>query len=369
MHVTRERLRDEVLLPYLRGRRWFAAKNDEDRHDRASTCWRRGRPPAATWHIAFVDGAMLAGSGEPRSATSCRSRSTGRRATTTRSSATVRSRSPRCATRTAWASFYAAFANPRFRARHGARHGARARTCRSGPGELRFSSTAAPAPACGCDRRRKCARPRSSRATPRSFFGNRLFLKGYRRLRAGVNPELELGRFLTEVVALPAYRAGRGRRGIFRAMAPRNPSRSPCCRSSSRTRATCGRSPASTSGAHARRRPGRRRRERPPPRTARPGFHLGRMALLGRRVAEMHRALAKPSGDPAFDPSPSPPGTSGAGRARSRAELDEDLRGGRGSPAAAAPSRCALTRRAVAAARASTCAAACATLEAASTAW
>ena len=30
------------------------------------------------------------------------------------------------------------------------------------------------------------------------FFGNKLFLKGYRRLQPGVNPEVEVGRFLTE---------------------------------------------------------------------------------------------------------------------------------------------------------------------------
>ncbi len=30
------------------------------------------------------------------------------------------------------------------------------------------------------------------------FFGNRLFLKGYRRLQLGANPEVEVGRFLTE---------------------------------------------------------------------------------------------------------------------------------------------------------------------------
>jgi len=35
------------------------------------------------------------------------------------------------------------------------------------------------------------------------FFGNRLFLKGYRRMREGVNPELELGRFLTEASPFP----------------------------------------------------------------------------------------------------------------------------------------------------------------------
>ena len=30
-------------------------------------------------------------------------------------------------------------------------------------------------------------------------LGERLFLKGYRHVRAGVNPEFEVGRFLTEV--------------------------------------------------------------------------------------------------------------------------------------------------------------------------
>jgi maltose alpha-D-glucosyltransferase/alpha-amylase len=34
------------------------------------------------------------------------------------------------------------------------------------------------------------------------------------------------------------------------------------------------------------------------------GFHLGRMALLGRRIAELHRALARQTGDPLFDPEP-----------------------------------------------------------------
>lgn len=34
------------------------------------------------------------------------------------------------------------------------------------------------------------------------------------------------------------------------------------------------------------------------------GFHLGRMGLLGRRVAELHRALARATGDTRFDPEP-----------------------------------------------------------------
>src|SRR5690606_11816211 len=34
-------------------------------------------------------------------------------------------------------------------------------------------------------------------------IGDRLLLKGYRRLQPGVNPELEMGRFLTEIAAFP----------------------------------------------------------------------------------------------------------------------------------------------------------------------
>ena len=34
-------------------------------------------------------------------------------------------------------------------------------------------------------------------------LGERLFLKAYRHVRPGVNPELEVGRFLTEVAGFP----------------------------------------------------------------------------------------------------------------------------------------------------------------------
>ena len=44
-------------------------------------------------------------------------------------------------------------------------------------------------------------RPQAQSSNTVVTLGERLFLKGYRRLRAGVNPELEVGRFLTEVAA------------------------------------------------------------------------------------------------------------------------------------------------------------------------
>jgi maltose alpha-D-glucosyltransferase/alpha-amylase len=47
------------------------------------------------------------------------------------------------------------------------------------------------------------ARPRGSSSNTVVAIGERLMLKGYRRLRAGVNPELDMGLYLTEVVHYP----------------------------------------------------------------------------------------------------------------------------------------------------------------------
>src|SRR5207244_5284163 len=55
------------------------------------------------------------------------------------------------------------------------------------------------------------------------------------------------------------------------------------------------------------------------------GFHLGRMALLGRRVAELHRALCQRTGDPAFDPEPLTAGDFAAWKTRVEREIDATL--------------------------------------------
>jgi maltose alpha-D-glucosyltransferase/alpha-amylase len=46
-------------------------------------------------------------------------------------------------------------------------------------------------------------RPRGSSSNTVVTIGERLILKGYRRLRTGTNPELEMGRYLTEVAHFP----------------------------------------------------------------------------------------------------------------------------------------------------------------------
>ena len=67
-----------------------------------------------------------------------------------------------------------------------------------GAGRLHFQPTAAYAEwATGLDQLELQRRPDDSSNTGIAF-GDRLFLKGYRRLRAGISPELEIGRYLTE---------------------------------------------------------------------------------------------------------------------------------------------------------------------------
>jgi maltose alpha-D-glucosyltransferase/alpha-amylase len=71
-------------------------------------------------------------------------------------------------------------------------------------GKLQFRPTAAFAGLAGSDYAQLTAsRPQGSSSNTIVFMGERLILKGYRRLRAGASPELEMGLFLTEVVKYP----------------------------------------------------------------------------------------------------------------------------------------------------------------------
>lgn len=71
-------------------------------------------------------------------------------------------------------------------------------------GKLHFRPTAAFARIAGADfAQLPVGRPQAQSSNTIVSVGERLFLKGYRRLRVGVNPELEIGRFLTEVAHYP----------------------------------------------------------------------------------------------------------------------------------------------------------------------
>ena len=71
-------------------------------------------------------------------------------------------------------------------------------------GKLQFRPTAAFAQLAGTDfANLPAARPQGSSSNTVVVMGERLILKGYRRLRAGASPELEMGLYLTEVVKYP----------------------------------------------------------------------------------------------------------------------------------------------------------------------
>jgi maltose alpha-D-glucosyltransferase/alpha-amylase len=131
-------------------------------------------------------------------------------------------------------------------------------------------------------------------------FGDRLFLKAYRLLRPGINPELEMGRFLTEVARFPnavplagsieysgadgsvmtlallqGYVENQGDGWVYtldyleRFLEQNRAAAQPL-----------------------------------PPPVELHGGYLALTRILGQRTAELHRALATPGGDPAFDPEP-----------------------------------------------------------------
>jgi len=143
------------------------------------------------------------------------------------------------------------------------------------------------------------------------ILGQRLFLKVYRRLQAGICPELEIGRFLTEVAHFPncvpvagaiEYLPAAGEAGKEGGKDSGNLGGSMTLallqgyvenqgdgwsytlayleRFLEHLEAT-GTAPADTHGAY-----------------------LALVRTLGRRTAELHQALAMQTGDPAFDPQP-----------------------------------------------------------------
>ncbi|MEE4378742.1 MAG: maltose alpha-D-glucosyltransferase [Candidatus Competibacteraceae bacterium] len=94
---------------------------------------------------------------------------------------------------------YDAFADPSF-TRAIVAFTARKKTVELGEGKLKFSPTKAFADLCGEEKPEELPVRLLSMGSSNTIImlGEQLFLKGYRRLRPGKNPELEMGRFLTE---------------------------------------------------------------------------------------------------------------------------------------------------------------------------
>jgi maltose alpha-D-glucosyltransferase/alpha-amylase len=184
-----------------------------------------------------------------------------------------------------------------------------------GQGKLRFVPTGAFAALAGADAAAlPVGRPKAQSSNTVVTLGERLFLKAYRRLRSGVNPELEVGRFLTEVArfahCVPVAGALEhvGADGapmtlaLLQAYVPNE-----------------GDGWALTITYLERYLESRRAGTEPPPEDVH-GAYLAHAHTLGVRTAELHVALATPSGDPAFDPEPVRPDDLAEWRRRVREE-------------------------------------------------
>jgi maltose alpha-D-glucosyltransferase/alpha-amylase len=142
------------------------------------------------------------------------------------------------------------------------------------------------------------SRPTAMSSNTVVTLGETLFLKGYRQLRRGINPELEMGRFLTEeagflhgvpVAGALEYLGSDGSvftLALLQAYVPNQGdgwtwTLSYLERVLTELRDADGPQPDAPHGAF-----------------------LALIAILGRRTAELHNALGRRTGHPAFDPEP-----------------------------------------------------------------
>jgi maltose alpha-D-glucosyltransferase/alpha-amylase len=294
VNMTRERMRDEIFLPYLSTRRWFAAKGKKvsDLFFREASEW---NTPEGSWLMAFLEVQFaeepphtyffpLAISWE------------------------VKGYDP-LQTLGAWVIakvrqkervgvLYGAFGNPDF-ARALARAMSRGDTVTFGTGKLRSFSTSVYAQlADGIGQ--EVRMPALEQSNTGVFLGNQLYLKGYRRMHAGINPEVEIGRFLTDASPYPNTAALAGAmeyvdaQGQVKTLAVLQKFIDNQGDVWAYTQEYLDRflntrlMPSEV--------PGQAEEGEPHK------FYREQARVLGTRIAEMHRAFAKTTGDPAFDP-------------------------------------------------------------------
>ena len=170
-------------------------------------------------------------------------------------------------------------------------------------GRLRFTMTTACAGLAGDTiASLPIERPKFQGSNTAVMLGDRLFLKGYRNLRAGVNPEFEVGRFLTDVAhfsnCVPVagameYIAADGTLTCLALLQGQVANQGDgwsytldyLDRTFENLLSSTADTPADIHGAY-----------------------LSLVHTLGTRTAELHKALALRTGDPAFDPEPLAPG-------------------------------------------------------------
>ncbi len=296
LNTNRERLRDGVLLPFLRKRRWFAAKGHKVRDVRFAMLAVWNAPPR-DWTLALIDVELEAGATQRYFQPLAIEWETRDKDPLETLGAFALAKVRR---RDQVGILYGAFGNPDF-SRCLARAMGQGGEAPLGNGRLRFSSSplyAALAAAVDDEVRI----PTLEQSNTGIFFGNRLFLKAYRQLRPGINPELEVGRFLTEASPFPhiapilgavEYLEGADEPVTLAILQKYVENQGDLWSHTLEHLRRMVAVPAS-----------------PQPRGAQSAeaaaaeAQSSRMELLGQRVAELHRALCKVTGDPAFDPEP-----------------------------------------------------------------
>lgn len=211
-------------------------------------------------------------------------------------------------------------------------------------GTIRFSPTRSYAQIAGADLDALAvSAPLAHSSNTVITFGQRLFLKGYRRLHRGVNPEVEMSRFLTEVARFPNCTP---LAGVVEYVEP----------DGTATSLAILQAYAQNQGdgwTHIVQYLARFLDSRRAAAEAAPDVHGACLALvqtLGLRTAELHVALARPTGDAAFDPEPATAEDFARWKRRVRTEAEAALellarRAGQLAPAAAAEAQTLLARK------------------------
>jgi maltose alpha-D-glucosyltransferase/alpha-amylase len=192
----------------------------------------------------------------------------------------------------------------------------------SGQGKLSFRPTDAFAEIAGGDfAALKTERPQGSSSNTIVTMGERLMLKGYRRLRGGISPELEMGLYLTEAVHYPNcarlagvvdYTVGGGPPrplALLQAyVANQGDGWSYATDYLQRHLEVNRTAPAAET----------------PPVNAHDA-HIALIRVLATRTAELHRALATPTRNPDFNPEPMSAADIEGYRQRARGEVRDTL--------------------------------------------
>jgi len=177
---------------------------------------------------------------------------------------------------------------------------ARGRSVSLGDARLEFHATRAlPDLLEGDPAALEVTRTRTEGSNSTLLVGDKLFLKGYRRIRAGVNPEWEMGRFLTEVSPCEHIAPVAGAVELHRAGSE------PALLALVQARAANqGDGWSYTTDYLLRFAEGVLHREEPESGHGQHDNYCRMMGILGRRTAALHRALGAGTGDPAFEPEP-----------------------------------------------------------------